>query len=418
MKKTYPTYEEAQRILKEHGINSQTEYRRINKELGLSSNPHTTYKDAGWIDWPNYFGRKAITYPSYEEAQRIVQNEGINSSKEYQACYKRLELPSLPEGYYKDKGWLGWAEFLGKKTTEHPIYEEAQRIVSEAGIKSQSEYWKTYKNLGLPVNPARFYKDKGWINWYEFLSKKKYSFPTYEEAQRRVQVKGIKSSTEYFLSYKELKLPSNPHLNYKNQGWINWSVFLGKTTCSLPSYEEAQKIVKVNGIKSQAVYNNKHRKLGLPAAPDVYYRDRWIDWYDFLGKSKVISQEDRKYNLFKKLEINPALLRDAPLKVLFIFFSKFRGISDDITSLLSTSSYEERLNWVKEQLNSLKDCSLSKDKSSGEEPDELSAMESVLEENDDVKKSLSEEESERFKTIWENYVHGVINRELISEYDD
>ena len=258
MKKTYPTYEEAQRILKEHGINSQTEYRRINKELGLSSNPHTTYKDAGWIDWPNYFGRKAITYPSYEEAQRIVQNEGINSAREYQACYKRLELPSLPEGYYKDKGWLGWAEFLGGKTQTHLSYEEAQRIVSENGIKSQSEYIKVYKKHGLPAHPSKFYKDKGWINWYVFLGNKKYSFPPYEEAQRRVQEKGIKSMDEYLLYYKELELPSNPHLNYKNQGWINWSVFLGKTTHSLPSYEKAQKIVKENGIKSQEEYRRKN----------------------------------------------------------------------------------------------------------------------------------------------------------------
>ena len=247
----------------------------------------------------------------------------------------------------------------------------------------------------------------------------KIEYPTYEEAKRIVQEKGIQSAKEYNLYCRELGLPAIPSYSYKGKGWIDWYDYLGKKSVKYPTYEEAKRIVQENRTQSAREYHSVCKNLGLPVQPDSYYKNEgWTDWYDFLGKSKRTSQNERKYNFFKRLAINPVLLKDAPLKVLYIFFSKFREITEDITSLLGTSSYEERLNWVKEQLNSLKDVSLSKDKSSGEELDELSAMESVLEENDDVKKSLSEGDAERFNTILENYVHSVINRELIAENGD
>ena len=53
-----------------------------------------------------------------------------------------------------------------------------------------------------------------------------------------------------------------------------------------------------------------------------------------------------------------------------------------------------------------------------EDTDELTALESIVEENKDVMDTLSEEKLERLHIIYENYVHSVANRELIAEYDD
>lgn len=358
------------------------------------------------------------TYPTYEEAQKIVQDKGIQSMSEYKVSYKELGLPSAPASHYKDAGWIDWYMFLGTKPHSLPPYDEAQRIVQENGIGLISEYLSFYKELGLPSQPHITYRDNGWINWFEFFGKKGWAYPTYEETQRILQEKGINSIPKYKASYKELGLPSAPDRHYIGHGWTGWVDFFAKERKKYPSYEEAQRIVIDRDIKSTREYKASYRELGLPSAPEKHYLEKgWTSWIDFLGKSKQTTQEDRKYNLLKKLDINPVLLKDAPLKVLYIYFSKFRGITDAITSLLGTSSYEERLNWVKEQLNSLKDGSLSKDKSS-EEPDELSAMKSVLEENDDVKKALSGEDAERFNILLENYVHSVVNRELISEVDD
>ena len=337
-----------------------------------------------------------------------------------------------------------------------PTYEEAQRIVQEKGVNSVSEYKSLYKELGLPSEPGRFYKDKGWIDWYSFFGKPKASYPTYEEAQRIIQKRGIKSVDDYTASYKELGLPSAPHLLYKDKGWIDWPSFFGTSKASYPTYEEAQRIVQEKGVNSVSEYKSLYKELGLPAAPDKYYKDKgWIDWYDFLGKSRLTSKDERKYNILKRLAITPALLKDdAPLQVIYIFVSQFnKELAKEIETLLGTSSHEERLNWVKEQLKGLKDGSSSKAKSSDEtsidglealessvdeyednsdevlledfseenleeDTDELSAIESIVEENKDVMDTLSEEKLERLKIIYENYVHSVANRELIAEYDD
>ena len=412
MMKTYPTLEEAKRIVKEQGINSQKEYRKICKELGLSSNPNITYKNTGWIDWPDFFGRKAIQYPSYEEAQRRVQENGIKTSQEYRATYSKLELPSLPEGFYRGKGWINWGEFLGKKKVQFPTYEEAQRIVQENGVKSQSEYNVVYKGLGLPVGPAKFYKDKGWTNWFGFLGKKKVQFPTYEVAQKIVQEKGIMSSEEYFLFYKELELPSNPHLNYKEQGWVNWSVFLGKEKQPLPSYEEAQRIVKENGIKTQEVYKARHKELGLPAAPNVFYEEEWVDWFDFFGKSRKTPSDERKYRILITLFVNSFLLQDdASVQLIYILVSHLdtKWAKEIEEKLLGTTSFEERLNWVEEQLNKLKDGGTPIHKTTYDtHSDVLSAMESIIGEFD---------VTDQISTTLENYLHSAVNRELISEND-
>ena len=201
-----------------------------------------------------------------------------------------------------------------------------------------------------------------------------------------------------------------------------------------PTYEDAQKIVKENGITSLADYKSSYKELGLPAMPSMFYKGKgWIDWYDFLGKARLISKDERKYNILKRLAVTPALLKDdAPLQVIYIFVSQFnKELAKEIETLLGTSSYEERLNWVKEQLKGLKDGSSSKAKSSDEvlledfsedgleeDTDELSAIESIVEENKDVMDTLSEEKLERLKIIYENYVHSVANRELIAEFDD
>ena len=63
----------------------------------------------------------------------------------------------------------------------------------------------------------------------------------------------------------------------------------------------------------------------------------------------------------------------------------------------------------------LEDCS---EENLEEDTDELSAIESIVEENKDVMDTLSEEKLERLKIIYENYVHSVATRELIAEFDD
>jgi len=109
-------------------------------------------------------------YETYEEALQAVQRLNIGSSREYNQRYKEdPKLPSVPLRFYKGKGWVDWCTFLGKY---YETYEEASQAVQKLNIESGREYQKRHKeDSKLPSAPLRFYKGKGWVDWYTFLGK-------------------------------------------------------------------------------------------------------------------------------------------------------------------------------------------------------------------------------------------------------
>ena len=61
-----------------------------------------------------------------------------------------------------------------KKIKLYPTYEELKRAVAGKNIKTSTEYQKRYKeDPRLPSNPNIFYKDQGWIGFFDFFRKVK-----------------------------------------------------------------------------------------------------------------------------------------------------------------------------------------------------------------------------------------------------
>lgn len=380
---------------------------------------------------------KRIEYPLYDEAQKAVQKAGIKTIVGYRQNYKKLKLPSDPAVYYRGKGWSNWDTFLEKKEL-FISYDKAKELVQKKGIKSRREYDLNYTVLDLPSAPSRTYKGKGWVDWDSFLGKE--TFPTYEEARQIVKENGIKDKEEYLLSYEKLRLPKNPNRTYKGKGWKKWDYFFGK----YPTYEEARTIIKKSGIKTKREYDSSRLALGLPSDPKTYYKEEgWVSWVNFLVKTPKVSPEERKYNILTKLFKFPSLLNeDTPLQIIYLIVSQVdKHWAKEIEVLLGNPSSEGRLNWVKEQLRKLKggvtikskklskivaeeisettidDFEVFPEELSEEEPYELSIMESILDNNEDVIEALSEEKMEKIKTSWDNYIHSVVNRNLIKKYD-
>lgn len=351
------------------------------------------------------------TIPTFEEAKTIVQKEGIQDIGVYSLEYKRLALPSNPNYAYKDKGWIGWTDFLGKDN-HYPTYEEAKTIVKDNNLQNRGKYKASFKRFGLPADPSVFYKKKGWIDYYDFFGNVPKNYPSYEETKIIIKEKGIKTLEEYKNCCKKLGLPSNPRRYYKDKGWIDRDDFLGIATKSYLPYEDTKRIVQEIGIKNADEYRMVSKKYGLPSGPEIYYKDNgWVDWFDFLGKSRMTSFNERKYRILTKLSICPILLQeDAPLQVLYILASELdKRLAKEMEELLGITTFEERLNWVKEQLKQLKEGCPTIPKTIDITPsDELSAMGSLLEEFD---------LTDKVSFTLENYLHSAVNRELISEYD-
>ncbi len=266
--------------------------KRYREDPRLPSSPNECYAGVGWIGWYDFLGNERPDfYPTYAEAQVAAQALGIKSLPDYKKRYREdPRLPSRPDMFYADAGWIDWYDFHGNESPDiYPTYAEAQAAAQALGIKSLPDYIKRYReDPRLPSRPRELYADAGWIDWYDFLGNERPDiYPTYAEAQAAAQALGIKSLADYLKRYREdPRLPYGPDKVYAGVGWMDWYDFLGnKRPDFYPTYAEAQAAAQALGIKTQLDYTKRYREdPRLPRSPDSFYADAgWIDWYDFLG---------------------------------------------------------------------------------------------------------------------------------------
>lgn len=125
----YLQFEEAKEFVKKLGLASQLDWSKYlksgNRPKFIPSSPGKFYKDNGWINWGDWLGTDRIadkykTYRTFDEAKKYIQKFEIKSQKEWNAYAKSGggkpdDIPYKPQRTYKDKGWKGWADFLGKE---------------------------------------------------------------------------------------------------------------------------------------------------------------------------------------------------------------------------------------------------------------------------------------------------------------
>lgn len=247
-------------------------------------------------------GKKRDFLP-FEEARAVVRELNINSVNEWEKLSSDIKhplgIPACPALYYKNKGWTNWVDFL-RATPRIKTYEEARAVARTLGIKSSYEWFKgkrsLHRGLGIPLDPLFYYKNKGWVNWNDFLGVLKKTYLSYAEAKKIVKTLGIKSSHEWNRTKSHLRenlgLPTGPHHYYKKKGWAGWSDFLGvHEKPEIKHYNEAKEIAKTLGINSSFEWMSSKAELrripGLPANPRLFYKNKgWSGWGDFLGRDK------------------------------------------------------------------------------------------------------------------------------------
>jgi predicted helicase len=187
----YLDFSEARAFVHQLNLKSQDEwkiYAKSNQRPSeIPSNPHRTYKDKGWINYPNWFGSDRISNRSrvfldYEEAQSFVRCLNLKSANDWKSYSKSgrrpLEIPSAPNVFYVGKGWKDWGTWLGtRRESTKKLYciefSEAKAFVHKLKLKGQKE-WRVYAKSelcprDLPKNPQRTYKKSGWNGWPDFL---------------------------------------------------------------------------------------------------------------------------------------------------------------------------------------------------------------------------------------------------------
>ncbi len=160
-------------------------------------------------------------------------------------------------------------------------FKKARDFVRKLGLKSQTE-WKKFCNKGkrpltIPWNPNTIYKDK-WNKWGDWLGNKNVAtkdmhFMPFERARKIVQNCKFKNQKEYYQyrkSHLSLAFPHDPHVTYKNKGWINWYNFLGKLKENDFRVRNRQYVINHDYFKKWS--HNMAYILGLWFADGCVYR--------------------------------------------------------------------------------------------------------------------------------------------------
>jgi hypothetical protein len=181
----------------------------------------------------------------FEEARKFVHSLGLKSQREWRAYIKSgkkpIDIPSHPENTYRND-WKGMGDWLGTgylATREYHSFEEARKFVHSLELKSVAEWMKFCKSgkkpEHIPTNPARIYKDKGWISWGDWLgtgaiAPQNREFLPFKEAREFVHELQLKSAEEWIEYYKSgnkpADVPANPQAVYKND-WRGYGDWLG-----------------------------------------------------------------------------------------------------------------------------------------------------------------------------------------------
>ena len=198
----------------------------------------TSFPNSGGIG-----GSGKIYTISYEDCKKWVQsNLLVKSIKQWRSSNIPEFIPKHPNIVFSKNGWISWGDFFGtnriqdnKKSKIYLSYNDAKRWIYDNNIICTSINWKNINPINIPSRPQRYYKNKGWVNWCDFLSNdnliqnQKKIFLSYKECVNWIKNNyEIKTHKDFKIKRKSFPnfIPTNPNIHFlKNNEWISWEKF-------------------------------------------------------------------------------------------------------------------------------------------------------------------------------------------------
>ncbi len=146
---------------------------------------------------------------------------------------KHPNWPSNPNVRYGDEGWAGWPDlvgrenFLKKKFLPFDKFKKEVRVLYSGQRDIKGWYKKERKkHANWPANPRSTYKNQGWVGFLELVGREKKVFLPFEDFKSRVRVlyPGKVGIVAWYAreQLNHTDWPVSPDVTYKNYGWINW----------------------------------------------------------------------------------------------------------------------------------------------------------------------------------------------------
>ena len=188
-------------------------------------------------------------YLQFENAREFAQSLKLLNQKEWFIYCKSEEKPdyisSTPHTTYKNKGWVSYGDWLGTgRIANHKIsfrkFNDARKYVHTLKLKTKDEWLRFVKSEekpnDVPSKPSASYKNKGWVSWGDWLGTGRIanyniSYRKFNDARKYVHTLKLKTWAEWLRYVKSGEkpndIPSKPNASYKNKGWISMGDWLG-----------------------------------------------------------------------------------------------------------------------------------------------------------------------------------------------
>lgn len=340
----YLPFEEAREFARTLNLRTLNDWKQYCKGLmvdlpvrpeNIPSKPDQVYFRLGWKSYRDWL---TTGYKRFKEAKEFVIKLGIKNVKDWNDyCKGELEgyapkphdIPRDPDLRYR-KDWKNWEDWLTGDTNkiqgEWRNFNEARKYVRSLNISNTLD-WKKYckgelegyssRPSDIPAGPDHAYRNFGWINYADWLGTnniRKASnvdvWLSFEKAKKFVHNLNLKSYEDWkkyingdFNIKRPDNIPKSPQFVYKNDGWTNWSDWLGTNVENLPDngeeeylpFEEARDFARSLNLYSPAEWRDYIEGfLDLPPLPnnipknprEVYKNNGWWGLYDWLGIEK------------------------------------------------------------------------------------------------------------------------------------
>jgi hypothetical protein len=106
---------------------------------------------------------------------RGLELKGETKWREWSKSDQRpSDIPSNPQTTYRDDGWISWPDWLGNgKQYDMLPFVVGRAYARKLKLKTQKE-WNEWSKSGqrpsnIPGNPAATYRDDGWISYPDWL---------------------------------------------------------------------------------------------------------------------------------------------------------------------------------------------------------------------------------------------------------
>lgn len=193
-KSKYISYTELKEYVRQNNILSKQQYINyvskiyIIDDKNIPYNPSTFYPKNVWEGW-SIFLRNEIykknyngTYYNYIDCKEAVKKYNFLSKNDFlkrirDVIKEDIRIPYSPSTIYK-KEWKGWIDFLDTENVDNNkiIYldfEQAREFARSLKFKLSLQWRNLATDVllrhSVPKKPERTYRNKGWIDWYDFL---------------------------------------------------------------------------------------------------------------------------------------------------------------------------------------------------------------------------------------------------------